>query len=108
MPPVGTVGSQVDAARGVAGSPAGSTQVADAGGVSSARAVDSNDAIARISRELGEGSLDVEQAMERLLEHSVADVHKRLTEVERSELLSLLREALAEDPALGALRESVR
>ena len=107
-PPAGSAGAELDATRVVPGSSAGATPVADARGVPASHAVAPGDAIARIARELGEGSLDVEQAMERLLEHSVADAQGQLTEIERSELVALLREALAEDPALGALRESVR
>ena len=66
------------------------------------------DAIGQIAESLRAGSLGLDEAMERLLDHAVAGVRGRLTETERADLLSLLRDALAHDPALGALRETLR
>lgn len=86
----------------------GPNQTAGVDAASAARGAQAPDAIGRIAQAVGDGSLTVEQAMERLVAHAVTGLEGRLTTTERTELLALLREALADDPALGALRESLR
>ena len=94
--------------REVSGPAGGPTPSAGVDAASAAHAAPAPDAIGRIAQALGDGSLTVEQAMERLVDHAVTGLESRLTATERTELLALLREALADDPALGALRESLR
>lgn len=106
--PPGTAPAQADSVRAVSGSPAGATQATGADAASATRAPEATDAIGRIAQALGDGSLTVEQAMERLVDHALTGLDGRLTTTERTELLALLRDALADDPALGALRESLR
>lgn len=67
-----------------------------------------SDALAEIARAVAEGTLSVETAVERLVERAVGPFVPRLSEAERDELVALLRDALAHDPALGSLRDSVR
>lgn len=67
-----------------------------------------SDAIREIARALAGGTLSVEAAVAQLVERAVAPVALRLSEAERDELVALLRDALAHDPTLGSLRESLR
>ena len=66
------------------------------------------DAIAQIATAVGEGALTVDQAIERLVERAMGPVVSQLSEAERDELVALLRDALANDPALVSLRDSLR
>ena len=66
------------------------------------------DAVGEIARAVAEGALSIDAAVERLVERAVGPIASRLSEAERDELAALLRDALAHDPALGSLRESVR
>jgi hypothetical protein len=83
-------------------------EVTGAGAASSARGAGAADAIGALAQAIGDGSLTVEQAMERLVEHAVRGIDRHLTAPERAELIGLLREALADDPSLGELRASLR
>jgi hypothetical protein len=108
LPPLPESGlDRAQAPRGASGAGAATTATSvDA--VPVARGVEGSDAIGQIAQSLRSGSIGVEEAKERLLDHAVAGVQGRLTEMERADLLALLRDALAQDPALGALRETLR
>jgi hypothetical protein len=60
--------------------------------------------IAELADALERGELNVEQALERLLEHSLAGVDRQLSAEQRGELLAMLRSALEHDPALAELK----
>lgn len=66
------------------------------------------DALTEIARAVAEGTLSVEAAVERLVERAVGPLATSLSAVEREELVTLLRDVLAHDPTLGALRDSLR
>jgi hypothetical protein len=61
-----------------------------------------------MAQELGQGKLSVEQALDRLVERAASGPSQNLSEAERADLRSLLRDALGADPTLGALREELR
>jgi hypothetical protein len=85
--------AQLEAAREVAGQP----QVGGAG-----------DLVSALSRDLQAGKLTWDQAVEALAERAAAGVGKHLDAQQRADLLVVLRTALASDPTLAALRDSVR
>jgi hypothetical protein len=58
-----------------------------------------------LARAVERGQLTMTQAVERLVEQTLGTLPGPLTELERSELAQLLRQALAEDPTLGAMQE---
>lgn len=66
------------------------------------------DAVAELSRELAAGRLSADQALDRLVERAANGVARNLSASERAELLDVLRTALASDPTLAALRDSLR
>ncbi len=65
------------------------------------------DPLAAMAQELGQGKLSVEQALDRLVERAASGPSQNLSEAERADLRSLLRDALGADPTLGALREEL-
>jgi len=64
-----------------------------------------NDPIAGLAREMQSGRLGMDQALEQLLDRAVHGLGAQLSSVQRSELAGLLRDALAHDPTLRALRD---
>lgn len=83
---------------------------AQASGVSSEAPVGraGGDPIAELSRELSAGRLSVDEACSRLIDRAASGVAASLGAAERADLLEVLRAALASDPTLSALRESLR
>ncbi len=65
------------------------------------------DAISTLARELEAGALSPEQAVDRLVERATQSLERSLSPSERADLLSVLRSALASDPALAALRDAL-
>lgn len=101
MPGTGAAGAITGAGEGATG--AGATT-----GASGAAGATVTDPIAALARAIGDGSLTVEQAIDVLIDRAAGQAPVRLTDAERGELVTLLRGALADDPALRSLRESVR
>lgn len=54
------------------------------------------------------GALSAEQAIDRLVERTLAGVGAGLSEAQRAELGAVLRSALESDPALSELRDAVQ
>lgn len=73
-------------------------QASSAGGVPQVNLVD-------LARAVESGQLTMGQAVERLVEGTVGSLARQLSELERAELSELLRQAVANDPALGAVRD---
>lgn len=65
------------------------------------------DPIAELASAVRAGTLSAEQAVERLVENAVGALRHRLSEAQRVELTGLLREAIQNDPALTALRDTL-
>jgi hypothetical protein len=61
-----------------------------------------------LARAVETGQLTMGQAVERLVEGTVGSLPAQLTELERAELSELLRQAVANDPALSAMGEEQR
>jgi hypothetical protein len=85
-------------AAGASGSLEHVGQANSAGGVQQVNLVD-------LATAVESGQLTMGQAVERLVEGTVGSLARQLTELERSELSELLRQAVANDPALSALRD---
>jgi hypothetical protein len=64
-----------------------------------------SDPVAALMHEIESGRLGMEQAVERLLEHTLERAGTQLSGVQRAELSGLLRDALTHDPTLRALRD---
>jgi hypothetical protein len=87
------------------GHAAGETASLDqVGQASSARGVQQVNLV-DLARAVESGQLTMGQAVERLVEGTVGSLARQLTELERAELSELLRQAVANDPALGAMRD---
>ena len=68
----------------------------------------SSDPMAALARGLDAGSISLEQALAVLVERAVGGVDTQLGATERTELLGVLRAALADDPTLASLRDASR
>jgi hypothetical protein len=73
-------------------------QANSAGGVQQVNLVD-------LARAVESGQLTMGQAVERLVAGTVGSLARQLTELERAELSELLRQSVANDPALSAMRD---
>jgi hypothetical protein len=65
----------------------------------------SSDPVAPLLREIEAGRLSMDQAVARLLDQTVQSLGAQLNGAQRAELSGLLRDALAHDPTLRALRD---
>ena len=63
-----------------------------------------SDPIAALAQDVEAGRITLDQAVDRLLEHTLAKTERHLSADQRTELSSLLRDALMHDPTLSALR----
>ena len=99
----GQAASFQQAVRDAQASHVSASQASAAGAAGQAAA----DPIAALSQQIKAGTLSVDQAVERLVERAGQSMAKHLGERERSELTELLRSALANDPALAALRDDL-
>jgi hypothetical protein len=81
-----------------AGHLAAPTAAEQAGGVQQVNLVD-------LAKAVEAGELTMGQAVERLVEGTLGSLPRQLTELERTELSQLLRQAVQNDPALSALQE---
>ena len=104
----GAEASELERAPGVPQDVPGTGGAARPVGAGQAGAPVSPDAVADIARAVAAGTLPLDAALEQLVERAVGPMVSKLSEAERDELVALLRDALAHDPALGALRESLR
>jgi hypothetical protein len=85
--------------RSVASGHVAAPNAADqAGGVQQVNLVD-------LAKAVEAGELTMGQAVERLVEGSLGSLPRQLTELERTELSQLLRQAVQNDPTLGALQD---
>ena len=91
--------------RSVSESHVGSTgsveQVGTARGVGEVQQVNLVD----LAKAVEAGELTMGQAVERLVEGTVGSLARQLTDLEQGELSELLRQAVATDPALGAMSD---
>jgi len=85
----------------VAGPPTGSQAPAGVGASQPAAAADP---IAALAADVQAGRIEMSEAVERLLERTVAQLGDRLSAEERAGLGAVLREALESDPVLSSLR----
>lgn len=88
------------AAEGAA--PAGSAEAP--AGVGASQAAAPADPIAALAADVQAGRIEMSDAVERLLERTVAQLGGRLSAEERAGLGAVLREALESDPVLSSLR----
>lgn len=107
-PPVGLSGALATPETAAAETVAELGTAARTGAAEAVTAPGATDALAEIARAVAEGTLSVDAAVEHLVERAVGPLTASLTAVEREELVTLLRDVLAQDPALGALRASLR
>lgn len=63
-----------------------------------------SDPIAALAQDVEAGRITLDQAVDRLVEHTLAKTARHLSADQRTELSSLLRDALMHDPTLSALR----
>lgn len=61
--------------------------------------------LADLARAVERGQLTMTQAVERLVEQTLGTLPGPLTALEKAELSQLLRQAMADDPTLGALQD---
>jgi hypothetical protein len=64
-----------------------------------------SDPVAGLLKEMEAGRLGMDQAVDQLVGHALESVGKQLSAAERAELTGMLRDALAHDPTLLALRD---
>jgi len=64
--------------------------------------------IAELARAIQAGALTPDQAVDRLVDQTLARVNKQLSAAQLTELSGLLRDALLSDPTLSALRRAGR
>lgn len=107
-PPVGLSGALGSPEAAAADALADLGAAVGTGAAEPVAATGATDALAEVARAVAEGTLSVEAAVEHLVERAVGPLAASLSPVEREELVTLLRDVLAHDPALGALRESLR
>jgi hypothetical protein len=69
--------------------------------------VSKTDAISELAQAVRAGSVNAEQAIERLVERAVGGMGRALSAAQRAELTAVLREAVQNDPALRELRDSL-
>jgi hypothetical protein len=62
------------------------------------------DPIAALAQDVDAGRITLDQAVDRLVEQTLAKTERHLSADQRTELSSLLRDALMHDPTLSALR----
>jgi hypothetical protein len=62
------------------------------------------DPIAALAQDVEAGRITLDQAVERLVDQTLAKTERHLSSDQRTELSSLLRDALMHDPTLSALR----
>lgn len=79
-------------------------QTAAAGATSAASQGSASDPIAGLAQDVEAGRITVDQAVDRLVENTLAKTTRHLSADQRTELSSLLRDALMHDPTLSALR----
>jgi hypothetical protein len=84
---------------------AGLEAVAGAAGAQTAPAAAGPGALSALAQAVERGQLSMTQAVDQLVERTVGGMRGQLTELERSELSALLRQAAQDDPALRALRD---
>ena len=98
---------------GPAGSAAGPQAAPPAGpptgpqgpaGVAASQATAASDPIAALAADVQAGRIEMSEAVERLVERTVAQLGGRLSAEERAGLGAVLREALESDPVLSSLR----
>lgn len=69
--------------------------------------VANTDAVGELAQAVRAGTLNADQAIEHLVEQTVAGMARGLSAAQRAELTTLLREAVESDPALRELREAL-
>jgi hypothetical protein len=92
-------------ATGATGATNATHQTGETAAPSELAAQRGSDPVAALLREIESGQLGMEQAVERLLDQTLERVGTQLSGVQRAELSGLLRDALAHDPTLRALRD---
>jgi hypothetical protein len=76
-------------------------------GVEAPQATDAAAGVDALVRDLQAGRVTAEQALDRLVERAAASLDHGLSPEERADLVSVLRAALASDPTLAMLRDSL-
>ena len=66
-----------------------------------------NDPVGALAQAVRAGALSPQQAIEQLVERAASGVGRDLSDTQRAELTTILREALRNDPALRELREAI-
>jgi hypothetical protein len=66
------------------------------------------DVVGELAHAVRTGALSADQAIERLVERVVGGAARGLSEAQRAELATVLREAVNSDPALRELREALQ
>ena len=87
------------------------TRPADAAGTAvtstTGTAATSADPVGALARAVRAGAISPQQAIEQLVERAASGVGRSLSEAQRAELVTVLREAVQTDPALRELREAI-
>jgi hypothetical protein len=78
-----------------------------AGPASGASGSAAADPIAELAQAIRSGAITREQAIDQLVERTVASMSRTLTQAQRDELTAVLRQALESDPALLSLRAAL-
>jgi hypothetical protein len=73
-------------------------------GVAASQAAAPGDPIAALAADVQAGRIEMSEAVERLVERTIAQLGGRLSAEERAGLGAVLREALESDPVLSSLR----
>ena len=76
-------------------------------GAPAAQASAAADPVAELARSVQSGALSPQQALDQLVERTVGQVGRGLSEAQRTELAGVLRTALEADPALQGLRDGL-
>ena len=76
-------------------------------GTAAAHGAANADPIATLAQAVKAGSVSPDQALDHLVERVVSGLARRLTEAQRTELTTVLREAMRSDPALRQLRDAL-
>src|SRR5262249_15270272 len=85
----------------------GASSPAQAGAAAAVANAANTRPIAELAEAVRAGALSSEQAIERRVERSIGGVAHGLSLAQRAELTQVLREALANDPALRELRDAI-
>jgi hypothetical protein len=72
-----------------------------------AQAVGGGDPVGALAQAVRSGTITPQQAVEQLVDRAVSSVGRSLSDAQRAELVTVLQQALQNDPALRELREAI-